>query len=90
MRHNQNAKCRLYFTKADDGLKQQWSGRAFMNPPYGREIGKWVEKAYEESGKNAELVVCLLPARTNTAWWHDYCLRGEVYFIRGRLKFGKQ
>ena len=57
---------------------------------HGRENGKWVKKAYEESGKNAELVVCLLPARTNTAWWHDYCLRGEVYFIRGRLKFGKQ
>jgi len=85
---SQNAKCRRYFTKADDGLKQQWSGRAFMNPPYGREIGKWVKKAYEESGKSAELVVCLLPARTDTSWWHDYCLKGEVYFIRGRLKFG--
>jgi phage N-6-adenine-methyltransferase len=67
----QNAKCVRYFTKADDGLKQEWTGRVFMNPPYGREIGKWVRKAYEESRKNAESVVCLLPSRTDTSWWHD-------------------
>jgi phage N-6-adenine-methyltransferase len=85
----ENAKCKRYFTKADDGLKQQWTGRVFMNPPYGREIGKWVKKAYEESQSNAEVVVCLLPARTDTRWWHDYCLRGDVHFIKGRLKFGK-
>lgn len=59
-----------------------------MNPPYGREVGKWVKKACEESRENAEFVVCLLPARTDTSWWHDYCLKGEIYFIRGRLKFG--
>jgi hypothetical protein len=58
-----------------------------MNPPYGRVIGKWVKKAYEESLRGA-LVMCLLPARTDTAWWHDYCMRGEVTFLRGRLKFG--
>lgn len=91
----ENAKCSLYFTKAEDGLAQEWSaGDGFardcwMNPPYGREIGKWVKKAYEESSKGNK-VVCLLPARTDTAWWHDYCMKGEIRFIRGRLKFGGQ
>lgn len=59
-----------------------------MNPPYGRGIYLWVKKAYESvvSG-NAEIVVCLLPARTDTAWWHDYCLKGKVEFLRGRIHF---
>jgi len=57
-----------------------------MNPPYGREIGKWVKKAYEASVE--ALVVCLLPARTDTAWWHDFVMKGEIRFLRGRLKFG--
>jgi phage N-6-adenine-methyltransferase len=85
---HQNAKCRRYFTRAKNGLKQPWFGRVFMNPPYGRSIGKWIKKAYEESRHNAELVVCLLPSRTDTAWWHDYCMKGTLCFIRGRLKFG--
>jgi DNA N-6-adenine-methyltransferase Dam len=59
-----------------------------MNPPYGRQITKWVRKAFEEARTNAQLVVCLLPARTDTRWWHAYCLKGEILFIRGRLKFG--
>src|SRR5690349_19840989 len=63
---HENAKCRRYFTRAQDGLKQPWSGRIFMNPPYGRAIGKWVKKAYEESRRSTELVVCLLPSRTDT------------------------
>ena len=58
-----------------------------MNPPYGREIGKWMRKAYESSLYGAT-VVCLVPARTDTAWWHDYAMKGEVEFVRGRLKFG--
>jgi site-specific DNA-methyltransferase (adenine-specific) len=84
----ENTKCPRFFTKAEDGLKQTWTGRVFMNPPYGRGVGHWVAKAYEESLKNAEFVVCLLPSRTDTRWWHDYCLLGRIYFIRGRLKFG--
>lgn len=83
-----NAKCKRYFTEAEDGLSRPWTGRVFMNPPYGREIAKWVKKAYEESQSNAELVVCLLPARTDTRWWHNYCLKGEIQFVKGRLKFG--
>ena len=82
-----NAKCERYFTPEVDGLKQDWNGTCWMNPPYGRQIGKWVRKAYEES-KNGSVIVCLLPARTDTAWFHDYCMRGKIEFLRGRLKFG--
>ena len=84
-----NAKCPRYFTREDDGLRQDWAPEVcWMNPPYGREIGRWVRKAYEESQKGAT-VVCLLPARTDTAWWHDYVIEhASVAFIRGRLKFG--
>ncbi len=83
----QNAKCAQFFTKKENGLKQDWFGTVFMNPPYGREIKQWVQKAYEEAGKRCT-VVCLLPARTDTSWFHDYCLKGEIRFLRGRLKFG--
>lgn len=58
-----------------------------MNPPYGREIGRWMKKAYDSSRSGA-IVVCLVPARTDTAWWHDYAMKGSIYFVRGRLKFG--
>lgn len=81
----ENAKCELFYTKEDDGLSKDWSGKTvFMNPPYGREIGKWVKKAKQSNA----LVVCLLPARTDTSWWHEYVIGSEVRFIRGRLKFG--
>ena len=83
---DKNHKCAIYFSKQDDGLTKAWSGSVWMNPPYGRTIGSWVKKAYESSLTGAT-VVCLLPARTDTSWFHDYCLRGNVEFIRGRLKF---
>ena len=83
-----NAKCERYFTKADDGLIQPWEGVCWMNPPYGKEIGRWVEKAYKASLDGAT-VVCLIPARTDTAYWHDYAMRAdEVRLVRGRLAFG--
>jgi len=82
-----NAKCSRFFTREDDGLAQPWGGKVFMNPPYGRQIGKWVKKAYDESLSGA-LVVCLLPARVDTRWWHEYARKGHVYFLQGRLKFG--
>lgn len=84
---SENAKCAAYFTKEDNGLEQQWKGTVWMNPPYGREIIKWMKKAYESSIQGAT-VVCLVPARTDTKWWHDYAMKGEIEFIRGRLKFG--
>jgi phage N-6-adenine-methyltransferase len=83
----ENAKCAHYFTPEQDGLRQEWTGRCWMNPPYGREIGAWVRKAYESANRGAT-VVCLLPARTDTRWWHEYCMKGEIRFLRGRLKFG--
>ena len=83
-----NAKCEQHYTRAEDGLSKSWVGcRVWLNPPYGREIGKWVQKAYEESLKPDTTVVCLLPARTDTKWFHDYCTKGEITFVRGRLKF---
>ena len=87
---SETAKCENYFTEEDDGLLQSWSRhRAFVNPPYGREISKWVKKAYEEGLKPHTTVVCLLPSRTDTKWWHDYCMKAnEIYFVKGRLKFG--
>lgn len=85
----ENAKCSRYFTKEDDGLAQNWGGsRVWCNPPYGRQIGKWVRKAYEESRKPGTLVAMLLPARTDTAWFHDYAMKGKVQFLRGRVRFG--
>ena len=80
----ENHKCDKFYTLEDDGLSKDWSGeRVFMNPPYGREIGKWVKKLSERGG------VALLPARTDTRWFHDYIYgKSEIRFIKGRLKFG--
>ena len=84
----ENAKCERYFSPADNGLEQDWKGICWMNPPYGREIGHWIRKAYESS-LNGTTVVCLVPARTDTRWWHTWVKDvAEVRFIRGRLKFG--
>ena len=84
-----NAKCAKYYTIETDGLKQDWQGhRVFCNPPYGRNIGKWVEKGFTEALKADTSVVMLLPARTDTRWFHDYCLKGRITFLRGRIKFG--
>jgi phage N-6-adenine-methyltransferase len=83
-----NAKCARFFTKEDDGLAQEWWGTCWMNPPYGREIDKWIAKA-RASALAGATVVCLIPSRTDTAWWHDHVQPfGEVSFVRGRLKFG--
>jgi len=83
-----NAKCEKFYTLADDGLVQSWAGeRVFMNPPYGRVIGQWIEKAYRES-MNGAMVVCLIPARTDTRYWHDYVMRAhEIILLRGRVRF---
>lgn len=83
-----NAKCARYFTAADDGLAQRWTGTVFVNPPF-RDCGLWVEKAHEESRRGAT-VVCLVPSRTDTDWWHRYAVRAEIRWIRGRLRFNAQ
>ena len=84
----ENAKCAKFYTKEQDGLKQDWGGAViWCNPPYGREIGKWVQRCAEHKG----VAVMLIPARTDTRWWHSYIDKNQdahVYFIKGRLKFG--
>ena len=83
------AKCKLYYTPETDGLSQSWNrgGAVFCNPPYGRSIGKWVQKAYEEAQAGTRIVL-LIPARTDTSYFHDYIYhKQEIRFIRGRLKF---
>lgn len=92
---HENAKCVRHYTAEDDGLLQSWEGETvWLNPPYtsgprcAKVIREWVNKAYNESRRpNGATVVCLVPARTDSAWWHDYALKGEIRFVRGRLKF---
>ncbi|MGH7605317.1 MAG: DNA N-6-adenine-methyltransferase [Gemmatimonadaceae bacterium] len=85
----ENAKCAAYFTRAQDGLAQIWTGRVWCNPPYGRAIGHWLRKGWESvQDGTAELVVCLVPSRTDASWWHEHAAKGEVEFLRGRLRFG--
>ncbi|MCK5602624.1 adenine methyltransferase [Candidatus Pacearchaeota archaeon] len=81
-----NAKCKNYISPIKDGLSVPWFGVCWMNPPYGRVIKDWIRKAYEESRRGVT-VVSLVPARTETGWWHDYCLKAEIRFIRGRVNF---
>ena len=73
-----------------DGLNIEWGGISFCNPPYGREIPKWIKKGYEEYLKG-KTVVFLIPSRTDTSYWHDFIMKAtEIRFIRGRLKFDDQ
>ena len=85
-----NTKCVNFYTEAEDGLSKDWSGHTvFVNPPYGRGIDKWIQKGYNTAKDGVSKVVMLIPARTDTKYWHDYVMNAsEVYFIRGRLKFG--
>lgn len=88
-----SAKCDKFYTKETDGLSQSWGGcSVFMNPPYGREIKDWIKKAYTESLKPNTIVVALIPARTDTSYWHDYIFNKakDIRFLRGRIKFQKE
>jgi len=84
------AKCKKYYTEEDNGLEQDWSGEiVFCNPPYGSAIKHWVKKCYVESNKPNTKVVMLIPARTDTIYFHDFIYQdAEIRFIKGRLKFG--
>lgn len=86
---DENALLGRYWTEADEALLRSWAGeRVWMNPPYGRQISRWIEKAWTEA-PDADLIVALVPARTDTAWWHDYAMRAdEIRFLRRRLTFG--
>ena len=86
-----NAKHTTYYTEADNGLAQDWTGHTvFVNPPYGRGIEQWIRKGYESAEASEDTKVgMLIPARTDTKYWHDYVMKAEyVYFVKGRLKFG--
>lgn len=86
---DKSAKCPKYFTPETDGLNQSWEGNVvFCNPPYGKDISKWIKKAYDESRKPNTTVVLLIPARTDTKYFHDYIYgKARLRFIKGRLKF---
>lgn len=88
---DENHKCEKYYTKEVNGLLQDWSGETvFCNPPYGRkETGEWVKKCFDESSR-CKNIVMLIPARTDTKWFHKYIYHKakEVRFVKGRLKFG--
>jgi phage N-6-adenine-methyltransferase len=86
----ESAKCEKYYTLEDDGLSKSWENETvFVNPPYGK-IKAWVKKAYDESINNGAVVVMLIPARTDTRYWHEYIMEeaDSIYFVKGRLKFG--
>lgn len=84
-----NAKCEQFFTPTENGLLRDWKAETvFMNPPYSN-VGDWMRKAYGAAQEGAT-VVCLIPARTDSNWWHDYAMKGEIRFIRGRLCFGEK
>jgi site-specific DNA-methyltransferase (adenine-specific) len=83
-----SVRTKIRFTAADDGLSREWRGRVFVNPPYGRELRQWVAKA-ALSAEQGALVVALIPARTDTHWWHDFIAwKATIFFLRGRLAFG--
>jgi len=84
----ENAKCKQFFTPEQNGLKQEWLGNCWCNPPYGRAIRYWIQKGYESS-LSGSTVVFLIPARTDTKYWHDYVMKAsEIRFVKGRLRFG--
>jgi phage N-6-adenine-methyltransferase len=85
----ENAKCKRFFTPEQDGLVQPWKGVCWMNPPYGRMVGRWVQKAYDSAASGDATVVCLIPARTDTSWWHRCVMQAsEVWLVAGRVRFG--
>ena len=88
--NEENHKCDLFYTTEQDGLTKDWGGHVvFCNPPYGKEIADWVRYSYEQSQKPNTTVVMLIPARTDTRYFHDYIYgKAEIRFIKGRLKFG--
>lgn len=84
----ENAKAQKFYTKEDDGLIQPWFGNVFCNPPYGRGLGKWVKKAFDEVvSERCATATLLIPASTSTRWFHEYAHQGWVWFVKGRIKF---
>lgn len=85
----ENTKCDLYWSPTKNALNRDWRGSVWCNPPYGPGIGKWVTKGFYEAQAHNGPVVMLIPARTDTRWWHEYVMRAdEIRLIRGRMRFG--
>lgn len=86
---NNNLNCEYHFTEKEDGLKQDWKGlTAYINPPYGKDLQKWVKKAYEEWQKGSTVIMLLQTTRTNTKWFHKYINnKAEIRFLDHRIKF---
>ena len=83
-----NNKCKFYYDEATNALEQDWAGHCWCNPPYGRGIGAWVDKAAEEDAEGEALIVMLLPARTDTKWFKTVAKTvDEIRFVEGRLRF---
>ena len=86
---HENAKCKRHFTREEDGLGKSWNSEVcWMNPPYGTQIKRWMAKAHNETISECATVVCLVPARTDTKWWHEFAMKHEIRLLKGRLKFG--
>lgn len=82
-----NTKHKNYFSEKDNALEKDWGNNiVFMNPPYGKVLNDWMRKAFESATKGAT-VVCLVPASTDLAWWHDYAMKGEIRYLRGKPRF---
>jgi phage N-6-adenine-methyltransferase len=87
---SENNKLPTYWTKEEDALSKEWIGNCWMNPPFSRNLGKWVKKAHNESKINGGTKVCLIPVRSNTKWWADICMDAEIRFINGEVKFNNE
>ena len=90
----ENSKCKHFYSQEQDALIQEWTASScWLNPPYGgtgsNKLAAWIKKAHESSEKYGNRIVVLIPARTNTSWWHKHCMKAkEILFVEGRPKFG--
>jgi phage N-6-adenine-methyltransferase len=85
-----NHKLPDYWTKEDNALNKDWHGNCWMNPPFSRDLSKWVRKAYAEAKVNGGTKVCLIPVRSNTKWWAEVCMDAEIRFINGEVNFNNE
>jgi phage N-6-adenine-methyltransferase len=88
--NKENYKCDTYFTEEIDGLKQEWKGNCWMNPPFSRSLNKWVKKAHDDALKHGGTKVCLVPVRANTKWWEEVVKDAEIRFIIGEVNFNDE
>ena len=85
-----NYKLSDYWTKQDNSLLKDWEGNCWMNPPFSRDLGKWVKKAFNDTIKFGGTKVCLIPVRSNTKWWAEICTQAEIRFINGEVNFNNE